>query len=87
MILKSFSKINLSLKINKKLKSAKQPIFIIGESVLELGNSKYILEKTKKINAIKLNIPWSDLGSWKEICKMYGKNKKKYIKKKNIFWR
>ena len=29
-----------------------------------------ILEKTKDINAIKLNIPWSDLGSWKEILKM-----------------
>ena len=44
-----------------------------------------ILEKTKEINAIKLDIPWSDLGSWKEICKMYGKNKKQYFKKKNVF--
>jgi len=43
-----------------------------------------ILERTKKINAIKLNIPWSDLGSWKEICKMYSKNKNKYYKKKNV---
>ena len=34
-----------------------------------------ILEKTKQINAIKLDIPWSDLGSWKEILKMYDKNK------------
>jgi len=33
--------------INKKLKCVKKPIFIIGESVLELNNSKYILEKTK----------------------------------------
>jgi mannose-1-phosphate guanylyltransferase/mannose-6-phosphate isomerase len=46
-----------------------------------------ILEKTKQINAIKLDIPWSDLGSWKEILKMYGMNKNKYIKKKNIFYR
>ena len=46
-----------------------------------------ILEKSKKINAIKLNIPWSDLGSWKEICKMYEKNKHKYFKKKNVFYR
>ena len=46
-----------------------------------------ILEKTKEINAIKLNILWSDLGSWKEICKMYGRNKRKYFKKKNIFYR
>ena len=46
-----------------------------------------ILEKAKKINAIKLNIPWSDLGSWKEICKMYDKNKQKYFNKKNVFYR
>ena len=46
-----------------------------------------ILEKTKRINAIKLNIKWSDLGSWKEILLMFKKNKKKYFKKKNIFYR
>jgi len=33
--------------INKILKTAKKPIFVIGESILELKNSKYILEKTK----------------------------------------
>ena len=48
---------------------------------------KAILEKTKDINAIKLNIPWSDLGSWKEICKMFNDNKSHLIKKKNIFYR
>jgi len=46
-----------------------------------------ILEKTKEINAIKLNIPWSDLGSWREISKMYKKNISKYIKKENIYHR
>ena len=46
-----------------------------------------ILEKTKQINAIKLDIPWSDLGSWKEILKVYDKNKNKYVKKKNIYYR
>ena len=46
-----------------------------------------ILEKTKKINAIKLDIPWSDLGSWREISKMYLKNKSKYFRKKNVFYR
>jgi mannose-1-phosphate guanylyltransferase/mannose-6-phosphate isomerase len=46
-----------------------------------------ILEKIKHINAIKLDIPWSDLGSWKEILKMYDKDKNKYIKKKNIYYR
>ena len=46
-----------------------------------------ILEKTKQINAVKLDIPWSDLGSWKEILKMYDKNKNKYVKKKNVYYR
>jgi len=46
-----------------------------------------ILEKTKQINAIKLDIPWSDLGSWKEILKMYDINKNKYYKKKNVYYR
>jgi len=46
-----------------------------------------ILEKTKHINAIKLDIPWSDLGSWKEILRMYDKNKNKYYKKKNVYYR
>ena len=46
-----------------------------------------ILEKTKKINAIKLDIPWSDLGSWREISKMYLKNKAKYFKKQNVYYR
>ena len=46
-----------------------------------------ILEKTKQINAIKLDIPWLDLGSWKEILKMYDKNKNKHFKKKNVYYR
>jgi len=46
-----------------------------------------ILEKSQEINAIKLNIPWSDLGSWREICLMFNKNKKKYFKRKNIFYK
>ena len=46
-----------------------------------------ILEKTKKINAIKLDMPWSDLGSWREISKIYKKNKNKYYKKANVYYR
>ncbi len=46
-----------------------------------------ILEKTNEISAIKLDIPWSDLGNWKEILLMFNKEKAKYIKKKNIFYR
>ena len=46
-----------------------------------------ILEKNKQINAIKLDIPWSDLGSWKEILAMYNKKKNRYYKKKNVHYR
>ena len=46
-----------------------------------------ILEKSKQINAIKLDMPWSDLGSWREISKIYMKNKSKYFKKKNVYYR
>ena len=46
-----------------------------------------ILEKLKFINAIILDIPWSDLGSWREISKIYKRDKAKYFKKKNVYYR
>jgi len=46
-----------------------------------------ILEKSKNINGIKLNIPWSDLGSWKEISNIFIKSKSKYFNKNNVFYR
>ncbi len=46
-----------------------------------------ILEKNNNIQSIKLNIPWSDLGSWREIAKMFNKYKTKYLNKKNFFYR
>jgi len=46
-----------------------------------------ILEKSKNINGIKLNIPWSDLGSWREISNIFSKNKSKYFRKSNVFYR
>jgi len=45
-----------------------------------------ILEKSKNINGIKLNISWSDLGSWQEISNFFRKNKSKYFKKSNVFY-
>ena len=45
------------------------------------------MEKSKDINGIKLNIPWSDLGSWKEISMIFQRDKSKYYKKMNIFYR
>ena len=35
--------------------------------------------------AIALSIPWSDLGSWSEITKIFNKNKKKYFNRKNVY--
>ena len=46
-----------------------------------------ILEKTRDINAIKLDIPWSDLGSWREISKFFDRDKSKYFKKKHVYYR
>ena len=57
------------------------------EKSVEKSFDYAILEKTKQINAIKLDISWSDLGSWKEISKIYKKDKAKYFKKKNVFYR
>ena len=53
----------------------------------EMSFDYAILEKAKEINAIKLDISWSDLGSWKEISKIYKKHKSKYFKKKNVYYR
>jgi len=54
---------------------------------VEISFDYAILEKSKDINAIKLSIPWSDLGSWREISKIYKKNRNKYFNKKNVYYR
>ena len=67
----------------------KNNTYFLNKKAFDKNNSKSfdyaILEKTKNVNAIKLNIPWSELGSWKEILLMFYKNKKKYFKKKNVY--
>ena len=45
------------------------------------------MEKSKNINGIKLNIPWNDLGNWKEISNIFRRNKSKYLNKNNVFYR
>ena len=71
---------------------------IIYKNVYHLGKHSFnklkeksfdyaILEKSKNINGIKLNIFWSDLGSWKEISMIFQRDKSKYYKKQNIFYR
>tara|TARA_B100000029_G_scaffold86200_2_gene76502 strand:- start:13222 stop:14427 length:1206 start_codon:yes stop_codon:yes gene_type:complete len=53
----------------------------------EISFDYAILEKSKNINGIKLNISLSDLGNWKEIWKFFKKNKSKDFIKKNTFYR
>ena len=69
----------------------KKNIYFLNKKAFDKNTSRSfdyaILEKTKNVNAIKLNIPWSDLGSWKEILLMFYKNKKKYFNRKNIYHR
>ena len=57
------------------------------KKIVEKSFDHAILEKSKNINGIKLNIPWSDLGSWNEISNIFQKNKSKYLKKNNVFYR
>ena len=69
----------------------KNNIYYLNKSFFVKATSKSfdyaILEKTNEINAIKLDIPWSDLGSWKEILKMFDKNKSKYFNRNNVYFR
>ncbi len=80
---------NCLLSVNKS--KYKNNTYYLNKSVfiksVEKSFDYAILEKSKNINAIKLDIPWSDLGSWKEISKIFNKNKSKYFKKKNVFYR
>ena len=57
------------------------------KKINEISFDYAILEKSKNINGIKLNIPWSDLGSWREISNIFLKNKSQYFKKSNVFHR
>ena len=74
----------------KKAKLKSNTYYLNNTSFIKVPSKSFdyaILEKTKNLNAIKLGIDWSDLGSWKEILKMYEKNKSKLIYKKNIYYR
>lgn len=46
-----------------------------------------ILEKINNIKSIKLITNWSDLGSWREINKLFKKNRFKFYNKSNLFKR
>ena len=55
------------------------------KKIIEKSFDYAILEKSKNINAIKLNIPWSDLGSWKEISNFLKKINLNILIKKMFF--
>ena len=84
---------NIFLNTSQAIQKAKikKNVFYLNKKKFSKNLSKSfdfaILEKTQDIRAIKLNITWSDLGSWKEILLMFYKNKKKYYKKNNTFLR
>ena len=51
----------------------------------EISFDYAILENAKHIIAAKLNLNWSDLGSWSSITSLFNKIKHKYYSKKNTF--
>ena len=57
------------------------------KKIKEISFDYAILEKSKNINGIKLNMPLTDLGNWKEIWKFFRKYKSKSDIKKNTFHR
>ena len=78
--LKSLNKVNQ----NKKIFTLNKNFF---NKINPISFDYAILEKAKEINAISLNIPWSDLGSWIEIFKIIKQQTKNNIIKKNTFHR
>ena len=73
-----------------KSKIYKNVYYLNKESFKKLQEISFdyaILEKSKNINGIKLNIPLTDLGNWKEIWKFFKNKKSKSSIKKNTFHR
>ena len=94
-IIKNFKKYQkkMFLHCNNSVKNSKtyKGIYSLNKSsfkkIKEISFDYAILEKSNNINGIKLNIPLTDLGNWKEIWKFYKKNKSRKILKKNTFYR
>ena len=85
-----FKTLNLCTHSTNKSKISKKVYHLNKKSYKKIQEKSFdlaILEKSRNINAIKLNVPWSDLGSWKEIANIFKKNKSKYFKKRNVFYR
>jgi len=59
---------------------------IFFKQVNELSFDYAILEKSKNVNAIKLSIPWSDYGNWREISKINKKDNLNNSLSKNVLY-
>ena len=82
--------LNLCINSVNKSKTSRNVYHLNGSSFKKIKEKSFdfaILEKSRNVNAIKLNIPWTDLGNWKEISNIFKKNKSKYFKKRNVFYR
>jgi len=82
--------LNLCIESVYKSWISKNVYYLNKKSFKKIENKSFdyaILEKSNNINGIKLNIPWSDLGSWKEISNFFKMNKSNYLKKNNVFYR
>ncbi len=75
-VVKSKSK-NNTISLNKKFFSKIKPISF----------DYAILEKAQEINVLKLDVIWSDLGSWKEIFKIIKSKTTQFYIKKNTHYR
>ena len=75
-----------SVKKSKKLKNIYYLNKLPFRKIKEISFDYAILEKSDDINGIKLNIPLTDLGNWKEIWKFFkSKNTKKKMSKNTFF--
>ena len=82
--------LNLCIDSVYKSKISKNVYFLNKKSFKKIQEKSFdyaILEKSKNINGIKLNISWSDLGRWKEISNLFKKHKSRYFDKNKVFYR
>ncbi len=82
-----FKHCNNSVKKSKKYKN----IYYLNKKsfkkIKEISFDYAILERSNNINGIKLNLPLTDLGNWKEIWKYFKKIRTKSFIKKNTYYR
>ena len=74
----------LNAKQHKNIYYLKKSSF---KKIKEISFDYAILEKSKNINGIRLNISLTDLGNWREIWKFFKKQNTKKFLKKNTFYR